>query len=103
MIGLKRFSHRQYHAIPSLFYFVINSQLSAQTSYKVSNINVVVWYVLASTTDLWQPTESEYRKLLKVLMAQQHNRWLDDGCMIITMLNAGMVKTSHTALQNAEF
>ena len=82
---------------------MINSQLSAQTSYEVSNINVVVWYVLASTTDLWQRVESQYRKLLKVLMTQQHNRWLDDGCMITTMLNAGMVTTSHTELQNAEF
>ena len=44
----------------------------------VSNINSMVWYGLPSATDLWQPVDSGYSQLLKVLMIQQHNRWLND-------------------------
>ena len=36
----------------------------------------MAWYGLPSATDLWQPVDSGYWKLLKVLMTQQHNRWL---------------------------
>ena len=57
---------------------MITLQLSAPRSSKryLSNINDAVWYGLPSATDLWQPVDSGYCKLLKVLMTQQHNRWL---------------------------
>ena len=60
-----------------LFCDNLTAQCTDEFKEEVPNINGVVWYALPSTTDLWQPVDGGYSKLLKVLMTQQHNRWLD--------------------------
>ena len=42
------------------------------------NCSGVVWYGLPNATDLWQPIDAGYGKMLKTLMEQEHHRWLDD-------------------------
>ena len=34
--------------------------------------------VFQTPTDLWQPVDAGYVKILKTLMEQEHHRWLDD-------------------------
>ena len=61
-----------------LFCDNLTAQCTDEFKEEVLNINGVVWYGLQSATDLWQTVDSGYSKLLKVLMTEQHNRWLDD-------------------------
>ena len=68
--------------IPDNLKFVLfcdnfTTQCTDEFKEEVSNINGVVWYGLPSATYLWQPVDSGYGELLKVLMTKQHNRWLD--------------------------
>lgn len=55
--------------------------LTAQTQDKfketVCNNNGVVWYGLTDATDMWQPVDAGYGKMLKMLMDQEHNKWLN--------------------------
>ena len=44
----------------------------------VTDCSSVVWYGLLNTTDLWQPVDGGYAKMLKTLMEQEHHKWLDD-------------------------
>ena len=62
----------------ALFCDNLTAQCTDQFKEEMPNINGVVWYGLASATDLWQSVDSGYGKLLKVLMTQQHNKCFDD-------------------------
>ena len=44
----------------------------------VSDCSCVVWYGLPHATGLWQPVDAGYAKMLKTLMDQEHQEWLDD-------------------------
>ena len=63
-------------------YVLYCDNLTAQThdSFKsaVSEISGVAWFGLPKATDLWQPVDAGYAQLLKVLMRQQFENWLDD-------------------------
>ena len=63
-------------------YVLFCDNLTAQTqdSFKsaVSAQSGVVWYGMPKGTDLWQPVDAGYAQLLKVLMHQQFEAWLDD-------------------------
>ena len=61
-----------------LFCDNLTAQCTDEFKNEVSAVTGVVWYGLSSATDLWQPVDSGYGELLKVLMSQHHNRWLDD-------------------------
>ena len=63
-------------------YVLYCDNLTAQThdSFKsaVSEKSGVAWFGLPKATDLWQPVDAGYAQLLKVLMCQQFENWLDD-------------------------
>ena len=44
----------------------------------VSYCSDFVWYGLPNATDVWQPVDPGYAKMLKTLMEQEHHKWLDD-------------------------
>ena len=44
----------------------------------VSASNGLVWYGLANATDIWQPVDAGYGKILKSLIKQHSFEWLDD-------------------------
>ena len=62
-----------------LFCDSLTAQCKDEFKEEVLNINGVVWHGVPSATDLWQPIDSGYDELLKVLMTQQHNTWLEDN------------------------
>ena len=56
----------------------LTAQCTDEFKNEVSAVKGVAWYGLPSATDLWQPVDCGCGELLKVLMSQHHNRWLDD-------------------------
>ena len=62
-----------------LFCDSLTAQCKDEFKEEVLNINGVVWHGVPTATDLWQPIDSGYDELLKVLMTQQHNTWLEDN------------------------
>ena len=44
----------------------------------ISDCSCVVWYGLPNATGLWQPVDTGYTKILKTLMEQEYQKWLDD-------------------------
>lgn len=53
--------------------------LTAQVSeeFKKADINGESWFSLPNATDLWQPVDVRYVELIKVLITQNHHKWLD--------------------------
>ena len=56
----------------------LTGQVHDEFKEAVSDISGVVWYGLSNGTDLWQPVDAGYAKMLKTLMAQEHHKWIDD-------------------------
>ena len=56
----------------------LTGQVHKDFKENVSDCSGVVWYGLPNATDLWQPVDAGYSKMLKTLMEQEHHRWLDD-------------------------
>ena len=52
---------------------------TAQVSeeFKKADINGESWFSLPNATDLWQPVDVRYVELIKVLITQNHHKWLD--------------------------
>ena len=57
-----------------LFCDSLTAQCKDEFKEEVLNINGAVWHGVPSATGLWQPIDSGYDELLKVLMTQQHNK-----------------------------
>ena len=62
-------------------FVLLCDNLEAQTSDSfqdaVRNINGVVWYGPTGATDIWQPIDSGYGALMKRLIGQQQDAWLE--------------------------
>ena len=56
----------------------LTDQVHEDFKENVSDCSGAVWYGLPNATDLWQPVDAGYGKMLKTLMEQEHHRWLDD-------------------------
>lgn len=61
-----------------LFCDNLTAQVSDEFKKSVSKLNGVVLYVLPNSTDLWQPVDASYAQILKTLIGQAQQRWLDD-------------------------
>ena len=66
---LKRFASLAYN---------VTGQVHEDFKENVTDCSSVVWYGLPNATDLWQPVDAGYGKVLKTLMEQEHHSWLDD-------------------------
>ena len=61
-----------------LFADNLTGQVHNNFKESVSDCSGVVWYGLPNATDLWQPVDAGYAKMLKPLMEQEHYKLLDD-------------------------
>ena len=61
-----------------LFADNLTGQVPNNFKESVSDCCGVVWYGLPNATDLWQPVDAGYAKMLKPLMEQEHYKLLDD-------------------------
>ena len=61
-----------------LFADNLTGQVRDDFKESVSDCSGVVWYGLLNATDLWQPVNASYAKMLKTLMEQEHHKWLGD-------------------------
>ena len=55
----------------------LSGQVHEDFKENVSDCSGVVWYGLPNATDLWQPADAGYGKMLKTLMKQEHHRRFD--------------------------
>ena len=62
-------------------FVLICDNLTAQTKSEfldaISKLKGVVWFGLKNATDLWQQVDAGYAQILKVLVDQAHQKWLD--------------------------
>ena len=55
----------------------LNAQTSDEFKEAVRQINGIVWYGPPGATDIWQPIDSGYGALMKRLISQQQDEWLE--------------------------
>lgn len=53
-------------------------QVATEFKEAVVKLGGLVWYGLPGATNLWQPVDAGYAKILKVLIGQAQRKWLDD-------------------------
>ena len=61
-----------------LFADNLTGQLHDEFKESVSDRSGVVWYGLPNATDLWQPVDAGYARMLKTLMEQEQHKYLVD-------------------------